>query len=42
MSPSAKVVPVATVTTPVEVLTAETTEPPVRSQSFAELSYCET
>ena len=41
-SPSAKVVPEATVTTPVDVLTAETTEPEVLSNAPAEISLCPT
>ena len=41
-SPSAKVVPEATVTTPVDVLTDETTEPEVLSKAEAEVSLCPT
>ena len=41
-SESANVVPEATVTTPVEVFTAETVEPEVLSNPVAELSYCPT
>ena len=42
ISPSAKVVPVATVTTPVDSLTALTTEPVCLSWPVADTSYCAT